>query len=566
MRGSINDCLRRLIGLGVRVLGFGLASIHRINILTFFWNQRRLRWRYGIVPDTPVLGFGPELEKLIQEAGRRAGTNIQFALTSGSTAQPKRILFTKERLRAVKLAYIDMFARCCWSLRIARTSLFVFSSFSGDSSLTSLLLNEEEKLPGHLSLLQAPYRVQSQRVMRSLACRYGATAVRLWIMAIANPAILYSTNPSTLSSFLERLDTEWPLSSRLIKDWCEKPEAFHPEFTLIAKRLDSAGSTSRLRRIAKSDFSLPLGICVPAIQTLICWTGGYVQPFLERIKEYLPPDRYRLIPMYSMSTESIETVSHFIKGSVSFLPLASGVLYEFLEEGLADRPENLRNADQLQKDRKYTMLVSDSYGLRRYQTNDLFLCKGYEGGLPDLSFVGRRGLEYSFTGEKLTAAHVSQAFQRLRAESAVLAADQFLTCVPCQPMDESKPHYRIIHIGEGASLEQTLGHQLAIRFDELLREINCEYRSKRESGRLAPARFARLTLREFINGISKDSDGQSWETQFKFLPLYKHAWNFENEVNRCHLVRNRGSSMLTPLASETWTENSKIPLRKGSRT
>ena len=37
--------------------------------------------------------------------------------------------------------------------------------------------------------------------------------------------------------------------------------------------------------------------------------------------------------MYSMSTETLETVGHFGGNKISFLPLASQVLYEFIEEG-----------------------------------------------------------------------------------------------------------------------------------------------------------------------------------------------------------------------------------------
>ena len=184
----------------------------------------RLTRRYGITSDTPVLAFGPELELSIKEPPRRAGQEARFAWTSGSTAKPKRILYTKGRVRAVKLAYVDFIARCCWSLGIKRTSLYVFSALSNDNSLTSMLL-EEKGMPRYLSSLQAPYRVHCHPAMQSLVSDYGATAVRLWILAIANPGILYSTNPSTLSSFLDELATEWQRSSRLIQDWCETPRS-----------------------------------------------------------------------------------------------------------------------------------------------------------------------------------------------------------------------------------------------------------------------------------------------------------------------------------------------------
>ena len=228
MRGLINDCLRRLIGLSIKGLGLALAVRQSIQISTFGWNQKRLRRRYGITADTPILTFGPELEQLIEQAALRAGPDARFAFTSGSTAKRKRILYTKSRLRAVRLAYIDFFARCCWSNGVKRTSLYVFSSVTKDDSLTSMLL-EESGLPPYLSSLQAPYRVHSHPAMQSLVAEYGTAAVRLWILAIANPGVLYSTNPSTLSTFLDDLATDWHRSSKLIKDWCANPEALPDE-------------------------------------------------------------------------------------------------------------------------------------------------------------------------------------------------------------------------------------------------------------------------------------------------------------------------------------------------
>jgi hypothetical protein len=523
MRGVINDFQRRLIGLGLRLLGLALTYVHEFKIKTYYLNQKWLRLRYRIRKVTPILNFGPEAETLINRVAARSGKAIRFATTSGSTAKPKRILFTRKRLRAAKIAYVDMFARLCWSQRIQRTSLYVFSSFENDDSLTSLLL-EERRLPKYFSTLQAPYRLQYHPVLRSLVSQYGTTAVRLWFLTIANPGILYSTNPSTLANFLEQVAIDWSRSSRLIRDWYKQPESFPRHLGWIFRRIDSVGSRSRLKQVAESDSSLPLEICAPRIHTYICWTGGYVQPFLERIANYLPETRYRLVPMYSMSTETIETISHFKSNTFAFLPLARGVVYEFLKEHDEDRPDKLCRPEQLQPGKKYSMVVSDSYGLRRYQSKDLFLCRRYVKQVPDLVFVGRQGLEYSFTGEKLTDKHVSEGFQRLREQFNWLEANQFLTCVPCSA-NQCKPHYTLVHVEALESLEKSLCDLFTRRFDELLCEINCEYGTKRASGRLAPIRYMWVTPEDFAKNMSQNN---SMDGQFKFLPFYKRKW----ECNR----------------------------------
>lgn len=521
MNAIVNDGFRALVSCCVRFLGLLMTFVQLIKIARFSHHQRQLRLKYRITGQTPVLSYGSEIAALIEAAADGTRGGGQFAMTSGSTGIPKRILFTNHRLRSLKLIFTDFFVRCCWAFSIRRTSLYVFSSLAPDHSLTSMLL-DEKRLPAYFTTLQAPYRIQCHPTLKVLASTYGPTAVRLWILVIANPGVLYSTNPSTISTFLDDLAGKWHSSSRLIRDWHRSPQAFDKSVHRIARRLASRGMAQRLAIVAESDKPLSLELCAPAVETYICWTGGYVQPFLKRLEKYLPPSRYRLIPMYSMSTETVETTNHIRNQSVAFLPLAPGVLYEFIAEDKEDSPLNIMQPAQLEPGRTYSLIVSDNYGLRRYQTGDLFQCEGKVSGLPDLRFLRRKDLEYSFTGEKLTAQQVNAVFRSLRATVPELTNDDFLTCIPSQPTDDSVPHYRLVIVNENLNGSDTTSAQLSHLCDHLLAAINCEYRSKRESGRLGPIRVVRMEQSDFIKRINRHSDG--WESQFKFLPLYRQTW------------------------------------------
>jgi len=339
--------------------------------------------------------------------------------------------------------------------------------------------------------------------------------MRLWLLTIANPGVLYSTNPSTIATFLDEVANDWKRSRHLIRDWCEKPETFDRQVRAIAQRIDSRGSSQRLALVAQSDSSLPLAVYAPGVRAYMCWTGGYVKPFLDRLETHLPPNRYRLIPMYSMSTETIETVTCFRGSEVSFLPLASGVVYEFLEEGAADKYQHLLGPEELEIGKNYSMIVSDAYGLRRYQTEDIFRCESKVSGLPNLSFLRRRGLEYSFTGEKLTAEQLNIVYQELRKQYPNQFRNAFLTCFPCEPRTENLPHYRILLVGQNEVCLKGLGQQC----DEHICELNAEYKSKRLTGRLGPVEFSTVTTAEFIKLTSNSKT--NWDTQFKVLPLYR---------------------------------------------
>lgn len=515
MSEVVNDSFRLIISCSLRMLGAVFTLVHRIRIRLFAINQSRLRARHELLDETPVGAYGSEMEAHINAAASRKRGKVRFAITSGSTGTPKRLLFTRARLRMLKLVFTDFYLRCCWALAIRRTSLYVFSSFSQDQSLTSMLL-EEARLPSYFATLQAPYRIQSHASIANLRARYGDTAVRLWILTLSNPGVLYSTNPSTLSSFFDELHVNWKTHSRLIRNWCERPNDFVPTVHRIARRISSKGASKRLAELARCSTAPTVNTFAPAVTTYICWTGGHVKPFLERLEKHLPSTSYRLIPMYSMSTETVETIIDIRNDSLSFLPMAPGVLYEFRE---ADE-ELVLEPHELEVGHFYSLIVTDNYGLKRYDTGDLFFCRNKISGLPDLFFQRRRDLEYSFTGEKLTAAQITTAFETIRSSFQSHLSDQFLTCIPsAAPV----PHYKLVVIGDESHDSHKPLVQLSSHCDQLFCEINCEYKVKRDSGRLGPVQALTLTRDTFVK-LALGSKAGSWETQFKFLPLYVQTW------------------------------------------
>ena len=539
MRGYLNDAARFIIARAVMRAGFVLDLCQRLRIRRFRAKQNRLRRKYRIHPDTPIVSYGPRVVESIRHAADHAGHDAGFAFTSGSTGEPKRILYTKRRLRNLKFNFSHMFIRAVPANGLKRTSLYVFSSFQQDASLTSMLLSEP-KLPPYFSTLQAPYRVQQHPSIRALVAEYGAAAVRLWILTIANPGVLYATNPSSISSFFDELQTNWLACSKLVRDWHSRAHQFDRTVRKLARRLDSRGSAERFRIVAGSSTPIAMQQFAPAVRAYICWTGGYVKPFLDRLANHLPRARYRLIPMYSMSTETVETETVFRNGDVHFLPLANGVVYEFLPATSSDDPENLLTPAQLQPGETYAMVVSDGYGLHRYQTGDLFECRRRAHSLPDLRFLRRRALEYSFAGEKVTAEQLNSVFHQLRKQHPDTLSNGFLTCVPSLPQDEN-PHYKLVLIN-GPSTTDLIARQC----DELLSTINCEYRNKRGSGILGPIRLLQTDAAEFAERFAS-----TWETQFKFLPLYRRTWESSNVPQVNALTLSMSHKNTHPLAQTT---------------
>ncbi len=520
-----NDAIRRLVTSGVPLAAAWYEREFERRIDTFRDQQRALRTRYAVTADTPIRGYDAETRKAVL-AYAESRTDVRLAKTSGSTSEPKLLAYPPERLVSFKSDSRSIGVRAWKHFQIRQPAIFVLSSLANDDSFTSLAVFQP-KLPDRITGILEPARYLFQPALRRAISHYGPTAVRFWLMVLSNPGLLYSTNPSTLAVFLSEVHEDWQRSTSMIRDWTAGKR--DPETQDLALRVVSAGFDTRMKAIAASSTALPFSEALPGVTAYCCWNGGYVVSFLRQIQRWLPPDRYIHIPMYAMSTETIQTLTWFgPTGEMRFLPMGPGVLYEFLPEDAEDRPEHLLEPHQLEVGHRYAMVVSDPYGLKRYQTEDLFECRGFVRGLPDLHFSRRRGLTWSFTGEKLTGEQLSEAYAVLEDEIPHLRAIAAqMTTLPTWPKGAEVPGYRLVIGHPGDHLYPPLdAKELEWRFDRALAKVNTEYAAKRETGRLAEPVVVILPYNRLAEGLDSASaaENRSWESQFKLAPLTRRVW------------------------------------------
>ena len=520
MNAVWNDFQRACIGIVLTFVGWCLEFLFWFRVLRFRSSQGSLRRELKLDALTPASRFGPEVQERLKntfESLRRSGDEPVWAETSGSTREPKRLVYTRSRLKLSHLLFFDSYTRIFTRLKIQRRSFFIFASIRPDRSLTSLLLTEG-RIPPRLVCLQTPYRVLAHPEVRELADRYGDTALRLWILSVSNPGMVYATNPSTLAAFLDGLNGDRERSLKLCKDWVERPEIFSRALHRIYRRIESRGAFGRVCELARSTHKSVkelLADGLPGLSVISSWDGGYVRPFLERVQANI---NARFVPLYSMSTETVETQAAVVGGRIHFLPIVPGVLMEFTSES----SDQIILPSQLEIGSEYSLVVSDRYGLLRYQTDDLFECVGFVRGLPDLRFKRRAGLAYSFTGEKITGEQVSRAIEKLRATLGREGPSFSLF-----PRVAEIPHYELISTGPANSgiFDPTLCAQLLSVFESELFAQNLEFKAKRESGRLGPTTLRAVSIEEFAAQVSKKSEVGGWESQFKFLPLYTREFS-----------------------------------------
>lgn len=460
------------------------------------FQRRKFRKRYAFyygknaIGTFPVTDFAGQKERLQQAFDKMAAPKF-FAETSGTTSEPKLVPYDARRTKLLRKTYLRSMITLTREIPGQKT-FFVFASLSRDHSLTAGMMSEEKE-PSYFELLQAPYRYLHTKEGQALIERVGELTARIMVLAITQPRFLYATNPSTLTFFLKELEGRW-------KEVRVRLKNIPPGLM----RLSDKNGERLLMTFLIREKAPKLQELLPDLKAIVTWDGGYVKPFLNQLRKALPGIAF--LPMYSMSTESIETLPHRIGGKLCFFPVVKGMYPEFRE------PETGRilSPFELEKEKSYELIVSDEWGLRRYATGDLFFVNDIVNSLPDLSFLRRVGMTSSVTGEKLTEAHARELGTELAKKFPEISAASF-TLYPVSANKEIG--YELGVIGN-----VTLPADLAKAADEELAHINHEYGSKVRSGRLRPMTVRKLTEHELAQLLGKESH---WESQFKILPLYE---------------------------------------------
>jgi hypothetical protein len=455
----------------------------------------RKNWEAIPLPDHEIEDYEAQKERLKNNFENMKGKKW-WVLTSGTRKEPKKVPFNKERLHEVHKSFLKSMIVLTSDFPGAKT-FFAFGALKTDDSLTSSMISDEMK-PGHLELLQAPYRYLTTPEGKGLRNNIGDLAARVAILVLTLPRFVYATNPSTLTHFIDELHTHWPMVKLKIKELLNSQNLLKPLLTI-----QEGNGLKRLQSITQSDFNLER--IFPQLLAVITWDGGYVRTFLNRLMEILPKGVMHL-PMYSMSTETIETLPHKFNNRIVFLPTMNKTRPEFL-----DSDGKLLNPHELIPGMVYSLIITNEWGFERYDTQDEFQVVEMIDHLPHLIFLRRRNITASVTGEKLTESQV-RLMQELLLEKFPILGNATLCLFPI--IENNNIRYQLAMIGQTEDLSDLLTSEA----EAILFEINTEYRDKVQSGRLLPMVGKAMTVKELALMMGQEN---SWESQFKVMPLYE---------------------------------------------
>lgn len=486
-----------------------------IRLARYVRDQKGLGRRYGVEGHQPESYTDSTRERILKHAAT-FHERKEFAWTSGTTHQPKQILYPRRRILALQQLYVVQAILAYSDAGLGRPAFYLLSNMAPDRSVSGLLAREP--LPWWLARYILCDSVVYEPAVARLVDRYPQDALHLTLLMLSTPVLIAMANPSSLYVIIERAQQEWDRIRAQVQDILAEDG-----LSEFRKRMGRAiiYREARVRERLDSPKCPPVKALLPELKMVYCWQGGYVQPFLDNLQQRLGDLQAIFRPMFSMSTETVAYLIYPRISTSAGLPIYPGVCYEFMEVADATSVRRLLRPWELQVGQQYLMVVSDAYGLRRYQTNDVFECVDMRRQTPLLRFLRREGLSYSFTGEKVTDQQLLEVYETVQ-EIAKLPGAVFV-CFP--KLNKGKvPGYVFVHVVDAEAIpSNTVSSE---GFDEALMRVNEEYASKRKSGRLAQPETVICRYEELVAKLTRSDPRyrMSSPAQFKLLPLYQTAW------------------------------------------
>jgi len=236
---------------------------------------------------------------------------------------------------------------------------------------------------------------------------------------------------------------------------------------------------------SRRDGRLVPGDYWPDLGLIGCWKGGTVGHYLEKFGPWFNPDGTRPVPVRDwgyLSSEARGSIPLSDEGSKGVLTVATN-FFEFVTvdevEANPDKPEAwpFLTAADLEMDGMYYIFVTTTSGLYRYDINDVIQVAGRYQQTPEIVFLRKgRGMT-NITGEKLSVNQVIDGVQ-----SAARATDLIPAHFKAEADTARSCYILRVEFAGHAGEEQQLAFLQEV--DRYLKEVNIEYKSKRDSSRL----------------------------------------------------------------------------------
>jgi hypothetical protein len=417
---------------------------------------------------------------------------VMFAQTSGTTGTPKFIPVTPtdrgREHRDVMRTWLSHAQRAHPGIYSGKVVSLVSPAIEGYTS-SGLPYGSTS---GHI------YRNLPKIITRVYAVPYDVFEIPDYngkyyaIMRFALPQDIHFLTTANPSSVLKMCEKANEFGEEIIKDVRDGTLSakmnIEPEIrTKLAPHLKPNPARAKELEAARSkrDGVLRPGDYWPGLELIGCWKGGTVGHYLEKFGQWFDPDGRQPIPTRDwgyLSSEARGSIPLSDEGSKGALTIASN-FFEFADPdevaANSDDPTkwNFRTADQVEVGQEYYIFVTTTSGLYRYDINDVIRVEGHYHENPEIVFLRKgRGMT-NITGEKLS---VNQLI------AAVEGAAQDTDVIPSHfkaEADTERSRY-VLRTEFGVRVNAETLRKFLTSVDTRLKDINIEYKAKRDSQRL----------------------------------------------------------------------------------
>ena len=479
----------------------------------------------------PVAGYerlAPYIERLKHgeaEALFPPGTHIHmFAMTSGTTGEPKYIPVTDTTFRAYRRGWH------VWGVSALNDNLDAF----GSKLLQIASRMDEQATPAGIPAgAMSGFTAYAQRglirrayILPPEASRAGDTAAKYYLacrLGLKERRIMPLTaNPSTLLGLAKAMDAEKESLLRDLADGTLRPglaldadtrrliEARLRPMPARARQLEASARASG-HLYPKDAWELPL---------IGTWKGGTLSLYLREMPLYWGDAPIRDIGL--IASEGRFSVPLQTDGSAGVLEV-TGTCFEFVPEDDIEKPDPpALLPHETEVGRNYFLILTTPGGLVRYDIHDLVKVVGHIGRAPVIEFLNKGAHVANLTGEKITE------FQVITAVNSVLDRLGLPVRNYClAPTWAEVPYYSLLV--EDCDVPAARAAELAAAADTALRGLNVEYETKRKSRRLRP-----ICVKTVPAGAWQAFDARTIAERGGRVEQYKHKFlvnkvDFERE-------------------------------------
>ena len=410
------------------------------------------------------------------------GKPLMYATTSGTTAKPKYLPMSARYLRTVyskmsKLWMLNMYLkRPKWiDGKVFQSTSKVIESYAPDGTIcgavSGLLV---KKIPGMIRKKYAfpdcindipDYTARYYTMMRL------GVAEDVTMFATANPSTMLEFAKSAASHFEEFIED---IEKGTISDKYEIPDAVREELSHYIK--PNPKRAAFLRKVLEEHPEPQFKDFWPNLEFVSSWKCGNTKIASDKVAEMIPEKAFYQELGFIASECRFGIV---LDNTIDTVLFPNMNYYEFVEESDMDSESpRFYRLHELKKGVRYCIYVTTYSGLYRYNMHDLVEVGGFYGTTPKVHMVQKINGIVSITGEKLYEKQFIDAVHKTEEETG-MKVNFFIGFA-----SPENACYDFYYEFADDEISKDQASDFTIHVDKILKEMNVEYKTKRDSLRL----------------------------------------------------------------------------------